>query len=271
MHGTQFAHYCLMNTLITFLYVVSCAMIVIEFALDRYREEKLYSMKDSFQTLYLLVSFSVLFFAVKFVCLKVDPLLMNYYRVEMGSVTSWIVLLVVYDFIYYWIHRLEHTSLVWKLSHIHHHSSRYLNFFTGFRSSYLQPFYMLPFLLPLYAMGFRTPEIFGMIVLNKLYNCFSHQQHTGKLKILDPILNTPSNHRVHHAQNEIYIDKNFAGIFIIWDKLFGTYQSEEEKPVYGVKIDPFKLSFRELLLMGLTPLEKVKGHTGTESNKSEPI
>lgn len=231
-----------MEAVILILYACCALLISLEVIWDR----KLYTLKDSLQNVGLASLYGILFFGVQLVLTRVD-----------GSTTAeislrnFVTLFIGYDFCYYWIHRSEHkVALIWKSSHIHHHSSRHLNFLTGFRSSYLQPFYMLPFLIPLYLMGFKTAEVFAMVTLNKLYNFWVHSQHVGKLPLMDKFLNTPSNHRVHHGRNAFYKDKNFGGVFILWDKLFGTYQSETEKVILGVEIDPETLDTKDFLLMG---------------------
>ena len=226
-------------------------MIAIEFIHDYINKKGLYSLKDSLQTLLLLYTFAAIYFTVQFGVKFLDPFLNQYLLpvTEKGWI-FWISLTVIYDFLYYWMHRLEHTPFLWKISHIHHHSSRYLNILTGFRSSIFQPVYLLLFIAPLYLLGFRTPEIFFMVTMNKLYNCWVHQQHLKKVPLVDLLLNSPANHRVHHGRNEIYIDRNFAGIFMIWDKLFGTYQEETEKVLFGVSTDPEKLKFFQVYTLG---------------------
>jgi sterol desaturase/sphingolipid hydroxylase (fatty acid hydroxylase superfamily) len=101
--------------------------------------------------------------------------------------------------------------------------------------------------------GVSHTRNFATVILNKLYNFWVHQQHVGKISWMDGWLNTPSNHRVHHGRNPQYIDKNFGGIFILWDKLFGTYEKEIEAVSFGVGIDPEPLSPREVLAMGFKP------------------
>ena len=243
-----------MEIFINGLYGVATVIILCEVVWDRTRGKGLYNARDSFQSLYLMWGFWVLFTLTKIAVQRFENSLnLPPQTISMNQIWPWIVLTVAYDFIYYWIHRLEHTSLAWNSSHIHHHSSRYMTFLTGFRSSILQPIYSLPFLLPLYAMGFRTPEIFATVILNKLYNFWVHQQHVGKISWMDGWLNTPSNHRVHHGRNPQYIDKNFGGIFILWDKLFGTYEKELEPVSFGVSVDPERFSPREVLGMGFRP------------------
>lgn len=228
-----------------------CGVII---ALEFFSHRHLYSLRDSVQTYVTLVFFTILFkyvFGFGFVILleKLNPFSLVVWNWK--SPFPWLVLIIGYDFIYYWMHRFEHKSkLLWNFSHIHHHSSRYLNFFTGFRSSFLQPFYLPLFVFPLFLLGFNGLEVMWAIITNKLYNFWAHQQHIKKVPILDKFLNTPSNHRVHHGRNFHYIDKNFGGVFIIWDKLFGTYRPEVEPVQYGIQKDPESLSLIDYFKIG---------------------
>lgn len=109
---------------------------------------------------------------------------------------------------------------------------------------------MLFFVLPLFLLGYSAEIIIFAITMNKIVNFWVHQKYLKKIPILDYFFNTPSNHRVHHGRNSIYIDKNFGGILIIWDRVFKTYQNELEEVSYGVEIDPLKVTLKELFLMG---------------------
>ncbi len=234
-----------MNKNLSFLYGVFFLIIAIEFIVKRRK----YNYTDTIQTLTFLTIFSLLFnFIYKSFHIYTD----NSFRISHfeNNFLTLVTLTILFDFIYYWVHRLEHQySWLW-FSHIHHHSSRYMNFFTGFRSSFLQPIYLIPFTLPLLFIGFRPEAIFFAVSINKAFNFWVHQEYIKHIPILDKVFNTPSNHRVHHGKNPQYINKNFGGILIIWDKLFGTYQREEEKVQFGVKEDPSVMGFKELFLMG---------------------
>ncbi|CEG56868.1 sterol desaturase family protein [Legionella fallonii] len=140
---------------------------------------------------------------------------------------------IFYDFCDYWLHRASHrVALLWA-AHVVHHQSQSFNFTTSLRQ---ETFYMLPgfvFYIPLPLLGV-PPDLFalsGIVVL--YYQFWIHTEHIGKLGILEQLISTPSNHRVHHGVNEKYINKNYGAILIIWDRLFGTYQEETEKPIYG--------------------------------------
>ena len=159
--------------------------------------------------------------------------------------------IVVVDFFYYWEHRFAHVVRVLWIHHAVHHSSRYMNIITGERFGPFEGVWSMIALFPMLLMGF-APEliIFGTLVV-LAYQTWIHTELIGKLGPLEWLLNTPSHHRVHHGCNEKYLDKNYGGIFIVWDRLFGSFQEEEERPRYGLardfaSVNPIKVWFSEL-------------------------
>lgn len=148
---------------------------------------------------------------------------------------SWVILLIGVDFFYYWFHRLAHEiSFMWG-GHIVHHQSEEYNLSVALRQSAFQAFFSWIFYLPLAFAGFHWVQFVVVNQFQTLYQFWIHTKAIKKLpRFLEYILNTPSHHRVHHGVNPKYIDKNHAGTFIIWDRLFGTFQEEEEEVVYGV-------------------------------------
>jgi sterol desaturase/sphingolipid hydroxylase (fatty acid hydroxylase superfamily) len=170
-----------------------------------------------------------------------------------NSAWAFLLLFLLQDFLYYWFHRASHRIRWMWASHVVHHSSEKLNFSTAFRQSLTYPISgMWVFWLPLIALGFDPMTVIMVVLLNLAYQFFLHTQVVDKLGVLEGILNTPSHHRVHHARNEQYIDKNYAGTLIIWDKLFGTFVEErDDLPCdYGItrQIDthnPIELTFHE--------------------------
>lgn len=154
-------------------------------------------------------------------------------------ITIWTVLLALLacDFAYYWEHRIAHeVRLLWT-QHAVHHSSREMNIVVGIRFGPFEGFASALLHFPLVLLGFPPALIFFGILVVLAYQTWIHTELIGKLGPLDGILNTPANHRVHHGCDDKYIDKNYGGILIIWDRLFGTYQAEEETPRYGLKRD----------------------------------
>ncbi|RXE88638.1 sterol desaturase family protein [Pseudoalteromonas sp. A757] len=145
---------------------------------------------------------------------------------------------ILQDFLYYWFHRASH-CIHWLWSaHVVHHSSNNMNFTTAFRQSLLYPIVgMWLFWLPMILLGFTPTLVFAIVAINLAFQFFVHTQTVNRLGVVERIFNTPSHHRVHHASNPDYIDKNFAGVLIIWDKLFGTFVEEREDITicYGIR------------------------------------
>lgn len=167
-------------------------------------------------------------------------------------VTWWSLVLIVVlaDITYYWEHRIAHEVRILWTQHAVHHSSRDMNIVTGVRFGPLEGVWSLIAHLPLAFIGF-APEaiIFGVIAV-LAYQTWLHTELIGKLGPLERVLNTPSHHRVHHGCDDKYLDKNYGGILIVWDRLWGTFQEEEETPRYGLKRDfdsrnPVKVWFSE--------------------------
>ena len=150
---------------------------------------------------------------------------------------NWTLALVAFDFCYYWKHRMGHEiSVLWAAHSVHHQSEEY-NLSTALRQSSTDFLFGWIFYLPLFLLGMPFEVFVTVNALDLIYQFWVHTRMIDKLGWLDRTLVTPSNHRVHHAQNEIYIDKNYGGILIIWDRLFGTFQEErdEDPVVFGVR------------------------------------
>ena len=150
------------------------------------------------------------------------------------NIFTWILLFTLTDLLWYWYHRLSHeVNILWG-AHIVHHSSEEYNYTVSLRITIYQSFIRLAFGLVLPIIGFPVPMLLISISVLGIYQFFIHTRFIKNLGFLESILVTPSNHRVHHGSNEIYLDKNYGGILIIWDKLFGTYQRETEDVRYGL-------------------------------------
>ena len=164
---------------------------------------------------------------------------------------AWFILLFAEDFVYYWNHRIAHESRLFWASHVVHHSSQKYNLSTALRQTWTGSFYTFIFWLPLIIIGFHPVMVLVQMSISLLYQYWIHTELITKLpKWFEAVFNTPSHHRVHHATNPQYLDRNHAGIFIIWDKLFGTFEPEDEKPVYGLvknieTYNPIKVAFVE--------------------------
>lgn len=148
----------------------------------------------------------------------------------------WVIALFLQDFAFYWHHRLSHEIRILWSAHINHHSSTNLNFAVALRQSWLELLYKDAWYIPLAILGFHPLMILTLHQLNLMYQFLTHTEAVTKFpKWVELIFNTPSHHRVHHASNIKYLDKNYAGIFIIWDRLLGTFKEEDsEKPIYGI-------------------------------------
>lgn len=154
---------------------------------------------------------------------------------SMSETWQWVVAFVAYDFCYYWKHRFGHEWRIMWASHVAHHQSEEFNLSTALRQTGTD-YIGFVFYLPLYFIGIPAAAIITVGSLNLIYQFWVHTEHIGRLGPLEWIFVTPSNHRVHHARNEIYLDKNYGGVFILWDRMFGTFKDElaSEPCKYGI-------------------------------------
>lgn len=160
----------------------------------------------------------------------------NYRIIDLGAspALAWIVALVGVDFLYYWWHRASHEVNVLWAAHIVHHQSDDYNLAVALRQAVLTAYTSVPFYLPLALLGV-PPLLYAVSVsISTLYQFWIHTEAIGKLGPFELVLNTPSHHRVHHARNPQYLDKNYGAILIVWDRLFGSFVEETERPVYGI-------------------------------------
>jgi sterol desaturase/sphingolipid hydroxylase (fatty acid hydroxylase superfamily) len=150
------------------------------------------------------------------------------------SALAWAVCFLGVDLLYYWFHRGSHEiNAIWA-THVVHHQSEDYNLAVALRQGAFQSAMSWVFYLPLALAGFPPLMFLTLSSVNTLYQFWIHTRTIGRLGPLEWVLNTPSNHRVHHGRNPKYIDRNHGGTLILWDRLFGTYQAEEEEPVYGI-------------------------------------
>ena len=150
---------------------------------------------------------------------------------------TWYWLLILFlgvDFFYYWAHRMSHEINLFWLGHVVHHQSEEYNLSVALRQGAMQKVFTAGFYLPLALLGFSPTWFLVLAAYNTLYQFWIHTEAIRNLGPLEYVFNTPSHHRVHHGRNPKYIDRNHAGTLIIWDRLFGTFQKEEEKVVYGI-------------------------------------
>ncbi len=148
---------------------------------------------------------------------------------------GWLLALVFYDLCYYWLHRLGHESAVLWAAHVVHHQSQDYNLSTALRQTSSGALLGWIFYLPM-ALAGVPPLVFGVVALvDLLYQFWVHTEQVGKLGWFDRWFCSPSNHRVHHAVNDEYVDRNYGGVLIVWDRLFGSFQEEDERCVYGTR------------------------------------
>ena len=210
-----------------------------------------FTTKDSFASL----SMGVGFLLVE-ATLKLVPFagLAWFYQFRLFDIPvvwwSWILLLFAEDFCYYWFHRLHHEVRALWAAHENHHSSTHYNLTTALRQSWTTPFTGFIFWVPLPLLGFPIEMIIIQKSISLLYQYWLHTELIDRLGWFGIVFNTPSHHRVHHGRNPIYLDRNHAGIFIIWDKMFGTFEPEGEAVDYGLTknihtYNPVRIAFHE--------------------------
>ncbi len=164
------------------------------------------------------------------------------------SPVTWVAAFLLVDMMYYWFHRLSHeVNFMWA-AHIVHHQSEEYNLSVALRQSWWQGFFSWWFYLPMAVLGIHPLVIVTVAAFNTLYQFWIHTKAIGTLGPLEAVFNTPSHHRVHHGSDPKYLDRNHAGTLIIWDRLFGTFQREEEEPTYGITTplngwDPVRANF----------------------------
>jgi len=215
---------------------VLLAIMALEFYFSKKRGKKYFSFPDTISNLSIGIIdrlcsllFAGFFYFVyqylqtHFAILVIKPTALN-----------WLIMFMLVDFLWYWYHRASHEVNIFWAQHVVHHSSKEFNYIVGARVTILQSFVRLLFWCILPVIGFTAPMIVLMLLIHAVYQFFTHTQMVGKLGFLEYFLVTPSHHRVHHGSNEKYLDKNYGGFFIVWDRLFGTFAEEKEQVKFGL-------------------------------------
>ena len=160
------------------------------------------------------------------------------WRMDASSPATWIFAFIIYDFFYYWFHRISHERQIFWASHVAHHQSEDFNLSTALRQTGTGAFVSWVFYIPMFVIGTPSYVFVSVASLNLIYQFWVHSEHIPKLGWFENYFVTASNHRVHHAQNEQYIDKNYGGVFIIWDRMFGTHKVEDDNEacIYGIRL-----------------------------------
>lgn len=226
-------------TLFSFVTLLSLVEMYFSYSHDR----KLYRGRDTLTNIYLMITAFVINLATKastFILL--DYVYRHHRFFQISNIyVYWIVLVLAQDFLYWVLHFTGHYVRFFWAMHVTHHSSTYFNLSTGFRSTVFEPLYRVFFYLPLALMGFSAFDILFTYLITQIYGNLVHTQTIGKLHpAFEYIFVTPSHHRVHHASNLRYLDKNMGMVLIIWDRIFGTFQKEldDEDISYGLTKQP---------------------------------
>jgi alkylglycerol monooxygenase len=212
------------------------ALIAIELLVSRLRREPVYRLEDSVTNLSCGIGQQMIepfVFAIQYGVYIALQARFAIFTIDAKSPVAWLVLFLGVDMAYYWFHRTSHRVRAIWATHVVHHQSEEYNLSVALRQSWLQNVPEAVFYWPLAILGF-PPKMFATVfALDVLYQFWIHTRLVGRLGPLEWVMNTPSHHRVHHGINPKYIDKNYAGVLIVWDRLFGTFQAEVEEPVYG--------------------------------------
>jgi len=215
-------------------------LIAIEFIVARLRGRRAYRSNDSINSIGLGVMSQIAGVFMKLLTLGIYAWCVQHlawFALPAGSLWVWISGLLLYDFLYYWLHRMGHEVNILWAAHVVHHQSEEYNLSTALRQTSTGGLLGWIFYLPMALLGYPL-EVFVVIALiDLLYQFWVHTEQIGKLGWFDRVFCSPSNHRAHHATNDRYLDHNYGGILIVWDRLFGTFVEEDEldRPVYGTR------------------------------------
>ena len=241
-------------------------MIFVELLISNWQNKKYYNQEDTLCTIGLLVGNIIVAFSIKGLILAFHFYLYQFKILELASIlplwAMWLLTFIMIDLVFYVYHRMSHrVRFLWAI-HLSHHSSEEMNFAVSFRQAWFGPVSKIPFFMALPLLGFDPTIIAVAGVISTLWGIVGHTQIIGKLGPLEWIFNTPSHHRVHHGSNKQYIDKNYGNLLIIWDRMFGTFESEEEPVKFGLvnnvnTFNPTKITFMAWMSM----IEDIKSKT----------
>jgi sterol desaturase/sphingolipid hydroxylase (fatty acid hydroxylase superfamily) len=230
-------------------------LIPLEILLSNFHQWKFYSFKETVMNIYLNLTNAGIDLILRGLALGVLVFFSQFHlNIVWHPVAYWIFLFLLEDMLFWLEHYVDHSCRFFWAVHVTHHSSEEYNLTTGFRSSVFMPFYRYMYFIPLALLGFAPMDILFMYAITQTYGIIVHTQSVGKLpKWIEFIFVTPSHHRVHHASNIPYLDKNMGMVLIICDRLFGTFTEEmpEEQPKYGLTTPldtphhPVKIIFHE--------------------------
>ena len=226
------------------------ALILIEGLISSSKKLGYYKHGDSMGTIGLIVGNVIVNLLTKTSILGFYLFLYQFRLFDISTESLWIQIiltLVVIDFVYYWFHRTSHRVRFFWGIHMNHHSSEEMNFLVSLRQAWFNPLFRLPFFFILPLIGFDPLLTFVVGAASTLWAVIQHTQTIGKLGPLEWFMVTPSAHRVHHGVNVEYLNKNFGNLFIVWDRIFGTYAEEKEEVIFGLTnnvktFNPFRIT-----------------------------
>src|SRR5579859_106275 len=227
------------------------ALLVLEAVVDAIMRRDLYELKDTAASLSMGTGNVLLGLASKAMIFAIFTAVHRFAIFKIGyQGWAWVLLFFADDFTYYWFHRTSHECRLFWASHVIHHSSQRFNLGTALRQTWTGNFMSFVFWLWLPLVGFEPIMVLTMQAISLLYQFWVHTELVRKMGPLEWVLNTPSHHRVHHGSNRQYLDRNHAGVLIIWDRMFGTFEPEREKVVYGLtknitSYNPLRIAFHE--------------------------
>lgn len=225
--------------------------IAIELIVSNIHRNHRYSKLGFIENMYLMIINTALDLGMRIIALYFLSSIFEHRFFEIENVILyWVLIFILVDITFYTIHFVDHYVRIFWAVHVTHHSSEEFNLTVGLRSSLFEPIYRFIYFIPLVLLGFKAVDVFFVYSVTQLYGVFIHTQYIKKLGFLEYILATPSHHRVHHGSNVKYLDRNMGMFLIFWDKLFGTFQKEEEEVVYGLTTNlkshhPSKVIFHE--------------------------
>jgi len=247
--------------LILFSIPLYAVLIGVEIVLSNWKQLRYYSLKSTLQNVYLTLLNAGIDLALRalfYVAVLAFCYDHRFFVIE-NVYLYWFLLFILEDLAFYIEHRIDHFCRIFWAVHVTHHSSEEFNLTTGFRSSVFQPVYRFVYFIPIALMGFDPKDIVFMYSLTQTYGILVHTQYIKKMPAwFEAVFVSPGHHRVHHASNIRYLDKNMGMCLIIWDKMFGTFQKEldEEPVVYGLTKpidndkDPVNLVLHEWRTLG---------------------
>ncbi|WP_285059982.1 sterol desaturase family protein [Pedobacter ginsengisoli] len=225
------------------LFSVVILLAVVEMYFSYMHDRKHYKKSDTLANIYLMAVAFVINVTMKTGTFMLLQYFYVHYRLFQitNTIAYWIVLVLAQDFLYWVLHYTGHYVRLFWAMHVTHHSSEYFNLTTGFRSTVFEPLYRVFFYLPLALIGFNAIDILFAYLITQIYGNMVHTRLVMKLHpLVEYIFVTPSHHRVHHASNLRYLDKNMGMVLILWDRIFGTFQAEvaDEEIKYGLTKQP---------------------------------